>query len=306
MKRRRTSRARRHSRRSEATGGRTCRATATRPQAAGVARGRGHHRGAQRGLGPWHDGGACENFAGAPPSSAATEWKEHVVEIFTARGPSCPRSTLGTSSVMPPRRLATLLLKLAVASGVIQNMCSHTSRSTRDTAGLALICPSPSLGSWKRHIRSCPKPSECFASYMDLRAQHRIRHCQRSVKLSTSLGYQSLTRSLSLPSTKLSSKWCTVTRLHMRVQATLARLWMRTGPRCTPSLGELQLDIIRNVFDPFRRLLIGRSAESKCRAGCGGRRTYRMEVAASGEFEPQIPLARSSWQHRARLVASAT
>ena len=39
---------------------------------------------------------------------------------------------------------------------------------------------SRSFGSWKGRVRSCPNPSTCCASYMDLRAQRKFRHGQSS------------------------------------------------------------------------------------------------------------------------------
>ena len=122
-------------------------------------------------------------------------------------------------------------MTLAVANGVIQNMCSAASRSIRDTGGLALICPSPSLGSWRRCVRSLSKACRLICELHGSTRTSQLSTGPELAQLSTSLGCQSLTRSLSLPSTKLSSKWCTVTRLHKRVQATLACLRMRTGPR---------------------------------------------------------------------------
>ena len=75
-----------------------------------------------------------------------------------------------------------------------------------------------------------PILSKAFRMFCKLHGG-QFRHGQSFAQMSTSLGYQSLTRSLSLPSAKLSSKWCTVTRLQLRVQETLARLRMRTGSR---------------------------------------------------------------------------
>ena len=62
----------------------------------GVARGRGHHRDAQRGFGVRKFRRCVREhvmskiaLAEPPPTRVASEWKEHVIEIFMARGLGC-------------------------------------------------------------------------------------------------------------------------------------------------------------------------------------------------------------------------
>ena len=112
-----------------------------------------------------------------------------------------------------------------------------------------LICPSPSFETLEAAHQILSKSFRMFCELLDLRAQRKIRHGQSSAQLNTSLGDQSLTRSLTLPSEGSGNPGVSADEDWAALSAKFRRVAM--GYLAQYPVGRMVT--IQKIFEPFQR-----------------------------------------------------